>query len=149
MYQFIPLQRDYLCEPSLKANVATDEGKDQNETWTLKKEMNLEWLCKVGAKSVLNSWPDSSVGQSVWTQFSGHGFKSQSGQLSIATSKNPSVANTIYKSIHYATDVTNCARFRLTKMWWLMKTVAKSKLKTGKKMKLQYLYKAGSECELK
>ena len=32
MYQFIPLQRDYLCEPSLKANVATDEGKDQNET---------------------------------------------------------------------------------------------------------------------
>ena len=32
MYQFIPLQRDYLCETSLKANVATDEGKDQNET---------------------------------------------------------------------------------------------------------------------
>ena len=96
MYQFIPLQRDYLCEPLLKANVATDEGKDQNETWTLKKEMNLEWLCKVGPKSVLNSWPDSSVGQSIWTQFSGHGFKSQSGQLSIATSKNPSVVNTIY-----------------------------------------------------
>ena len=32
MYQFIPLQRDYLYETSLKANVATDEGKDQNET---------------------------------------------------------------------------------------------------------------------
>ena len=32
MYQFIPLQRDYLCEPLLKANVATNEGKDQNET---------------------------------------------------------------------------------------------------------------------
>ena len=31
MYQFIPLQRDYLCKTLLKANVATDEGKDQNE----------------------------------------------------------------------------------------------------------------------
>ena len=33
-YTHIPLQRDYLCETSLKkkANVATDEGKDQNET---------------------------------------------------------------------------------------------------------------------
>ena len=31
MYQFIPLQCDYLCENSLKANVATDEGKDRNE----------------------------------------------------------------------------------------------------------------------
>ena len=28
MYQFIPLQRDYLSEISLKANVATDESKD-------------------------------------------------------------------------------------------------------------------------
>ena len=28
MYQYIPLQRDYLCETSIKANVATDEGKD-------------------------------------------------------------------------------------------------------------------------
>ena len=35
MHRFIPLQRDYLCETSLKkkkANVATDEGKDRNET---------------------------------------------------------------------------------------------------------------------
>ena len=32
MYQFIPLQRDYRCETSLKANVAIDEGKDRNET---------------------------------------------------------------------------------------------------------------------
>ena len=32
MYQFIPLQRDYLCETSLKANVVTDGGKDRNET---------------------------------------------------------------------------------------------------------------------
>ena len=32
MYQIIPLQRDYLCETLLKANVATEEGKDRNET---------------------------------------------------------------------------------------------------------------------
>ena len=32
MYQFIPLQRDYLCETLLKANVVTDEGKDRKET---------------------------------------------------------------------------------------------------------------------
>ena len=42
MYQFIPLQRDYLCETSLKANVATDQGKDPNEPRTLNKEIKLE-----------------------------------------------------------------------------------------------------------
>ena len=42
MYQFILQQRDYLCEISLKANAATDVGKDWNETWTLNKEMKLE-----------------------------------------------------------------------------------------------------------
>ena len=42
MYQFIPLQRDYLCETSIKANVATGEGKDRNEAWTLNNEMKLE-----------------------------------------------------------------------------------------------------------
>ena len=36
------MERDYLCETSLKANVATDEDKDRNETWTLNKEMKLE-----------------------------------------------------------------------------------------------------------
>ena len=62
MYPLIPLQRDYLCETSLKANVATDEGKDQNETWTLNKEMKLEKLYKVGSESELSSWSDGSVG---------------------------------------------------------------------------------------
>ena len=41
-----------------------------------------------GSECGLNSCSDSSVGWSVWTEFSGHGFKSQSGQLSIATTKN-------------------------------------------------------------
>ena len=34
--------RDYLCDISLKANVATDEGNGRNEMWTLEKEMKLE-----------------------------------------------------------------------------------------------------------
>ena len=42
MYQFIPLQGDYLYETSLKENVATDEGKEEHETRTLNKEMKLE-----------------------------------------------------------------------------------------------------------
>ena len=33
-------------------------------------------------------------------EFSGRGFQSRSGKLSIATSKNPSVVNTIYIYIH-------------------------------------------------
>ena len=39
---------------------------------------------------------------SVWTEFSGCELKSHSGQLFIATSKSPSVVNTIY-IIHAAT----------------------------------------------
>ena len=51
MYQFILLQYDYLCKTSLKANVATEEGKDRNEMWTLNKKIKLEQLYKVGSKS--------------------------------------------------------------------------------------------------
>ena len=55
MYQFILLQGDYLWETLLKSVVATDEGNDPNETWTLNKEMKLEYLHKVGYESRLNS----------------------------------------------------------------------------------------------
>ena len=38
-YRFIPLLScDYLCETSLKANLATDKGNDRNEMWALDKE---------------------------------------------------------------------------------------------------------------
>ena len=57
----MPVQRDYLCEALLKANVATDEGKDRNEKWTPNKEMKLEELYKVGFQSDLNSWSNSSL----------------------------------------------------------------------------------------
>ena len=35
--------------------MATDEGKDGNETGTLNKEMKLEWLYKGGSESDVNS----------------------------------------------------------------------------------------------
>ena len=64
MYQLIPLQRDYLCEISLKANVANDAGNNRNETWTLNKEMKLEYLYKT--KFALRaSWNHGLIAQSV------------------------------------------------------------------------------------
>ena len=57
---------------------------------------------------------------------SGHGFKSHSGQLSIATSKDPSVVNTICIN-HFAAKVITCARFHLKQMWRLKKAVAEMK----------------------
>ena len=67
--------------------MVTDEGKDRNETWTLRKKMKLKQLYKVGSESKLNSGPDSSVGLRVCTEFNGRGFKSHTGQTSIATFK--------------------------------------------------------------
>ena len=58
MYQFSPLEPDYLCEILLQSNVATDKDKAENETWTLK----LENLYKVVSETELNSCPNSSVG---------------------------------------------------------------------------------------
>ena len=58
----------------------------------------------------MNSWPDmthSSVVWSVQTEISGRGFKSHSGQLSIATLKNPSVVNTIYIYIYTESRLFN------------------------------------------
>ena len=40
---------------------------------------------KVDSECELNSGPDNSVGYSIWTEFSSHGFKYHSGQLFIAT----------------------------------------------------------------
>ena len=41
----------------------------------------------------MNSWHDSSVGLSVWTELCGRGFKSHSCRLSVVASKNTSVVN--------------------------------------------------------
>ena len=65
---------------------------------------------------------------SVWTEFSGCGFKSHSGQLSITTSENPSVMNTICIN-HFIAKVITCVRFCLKQMWWLTKAIAEMKCK--------------------
>ena len=41
------------------------------------------------------AWPDG-----VWMEFSYCGFKSHSGQLSVATSENPELVNTIYIKLY-------------------------------------------------
>ena len=60
-------------------------------------------------------------------EFSGRGFISHSGQLSTATSQNPSVVNTICINSLCCRYVVTCARFRLKQMWQLTKAMAKLK----------------------
>ena len=59
--------------------------------------------------------------------FSYDGFKSHAGQLSIATSHNPSVMNTICISSSRCKYVITCARLRLKQMWQLTKAMAEMK----------------------
>ena len=47
------------------------KGEGWNETWTLNKEMELDWIDKGGFEYELNAWPDSSIGYSIWTELSG------------------------------------------------------------------------------
>ena len=78
------------------------EVKDRNDTWALNKEMKLEGLYKFFFESELNSLPENSAVYGVSIKFSGAGFNSQSRQFSLATSKTPSVVNTIcINSFHY------------------------------------------------
>ena len=49
------------------------------------------------------------------TEFTGRGFQSHSGQLSIATSKNPSKANTICISSFRYTHIITYRKLRLNK----------------------------------
>ena len=90
--------------------------------------MRLKLLYKFGSESELSSWPDSSVGKSIRTEFSGRGFKAHSSQLSIATSKNSSVGNIIcINSFHHS--VITSARLCFKQMWRLTKTNTEMKRK--------------------
>ena len=53
------------------------EWRRQESKWNLTPEQTtkLEYLYKLTSGCKLNSWPDSSVGYNVWTQFSGRDFK--------------------------------------------------------------------------
>ena len=84
--------------------------------------MRLEQLYKVGSDCELNSWPNSSVGQSVCT------FKTHSGQLSISTSNNPSVVNNIpHIYIYIYIYIYNC--FKLQYIYCHCFTLVSAKMK--------------------
>ena len=51
--------------------------------------MKLEQPYKIGYEFKLNTWPDSSMGQTDGKEFSGCGLKSHFGQFSIDTLNNP------------------------------------------------------------
>ena len=53
----------------------------------------------------------------------------------------------MYHSFRYTHMITSSKR-QLKQTWRLMKTIAKMKLDTEQTMKLEYLEKAGSKCEL-
>ena len=66
-----------------------------------------------------------------------NGFKSHSGQFSIATSKNPSVMNTTCINSFRYTHVITSTKFRIKQMWRLTKTIAEMKCYTEQTMKLE------------
>ena len=59
------------------------------------------------------------------------------GQLSIATSKNPSVMNTICINSFRYTHVITSTKFRLKQAWRLTKAMAEMKCDTEQTMKLE------------
>ena len=65
------------------------------------------------------------------------GFKSHSGQLSIATSKNLSVMNTIYINSSRYTDLITSTNLQLKQRWRLLKAIAQMICDTEEKVELE------------
>ena len=107
-------------------SVGASERNSQNEMWTQNREIKLELLYRVGYECKFNSWPNSSVSWSIWAELSGCGFRSHSGQLCIASSKNLSVMNTTCIN-HFAANVITCARVCIKQMLRWTKGIAKMK----------------------
>ena len=110
--------------------------------------MKLKWLYKNSSECELNSWPDSGVGYSLRSRFSGCEFKSHLGQLSIATSKNPPVLKTICISSFSNAHVIAYRKPGLNKRGNWRRETAETKYNTEQIMKLEWHNKVGSECEL-
>ena len=90
-----------------------ENSKLHHESWIVKSNSAMWWIdkhycCEVFIFSLFSLFRLDFDMYLLWiyihkyilTEFSGHGFKSHSGQLSIATSKNPSVVNMIYVCIY-------------------------------------------------
>ena len=115
---------------------------------TLNKWWNLSGCRKL---ALSESWTNGIISYLVRAfkqGFSGCRFKSHSGQLSIAGSENPSVANTIYISWFSNTRVITYRKLWLNKRCNWRKPTAEMKFDTEQIMKLDWQYKVGSECEL-
>ena len=110
--------------------------------------IKLELLYKNRPEFELKSCSDRSVGYSVWTGFSGYRFKCHSGQLSIATSRNPSVVNTICISSFSNTHVIMYRKLSLNKHGDLLRPTSEMKCDTEHMVKLEWLYKVGHEYKL-
>ena len=118
----------------LRGDWRTQKAQMKRDT---EQTMKLKQLYQVGSECELNSWPDSSVGENVWTEFSSRGFKSHSGQLSIATSKNLSVLNTICISSFCYTHTITYRKLRLKKRGDWRRQTAEMKCATEQTMKLE------------
>ena len=100
--------RDLVRKMKMTKRQEKQRKKDRKKK---KRRADFQYMYKVSSECGLK--PDSSVGQSIRTEFSGHWFKLHSDQLPVPTSKNPSVVNTIcINSFHYQS-----ARFRLKQIW--------------------------------
>ena len=79
-------------------------------------------------------------------EFSGRRFKSHSGQVSIATSKDTQVVKT-YVSVESTRLMWLPQKFDWSK-WRLTKTMAEIKSRNEETIKLEWLYKVATKCEL-
>ena len=93
---------------------------------------HFSWKSNSGCWNFNSIKSDSSVWYNVWTEFSGHGFKSHSSQLSIATSKNLSGIS----SFRY-TDVVTLRKLWLKQTWRLTKAISEVKSETEQTVKLK------------
>ena len=126
MYQLILLHScDYLNKNSMKINMVTEEGNSRNEMWHwANEEIGVAVQSWLWVRVELMAWQLSQLEHLNRIQWSW--VQSHSGQLSIATSKNHSVVNTIcINSFRY--NVISCVRLCLKQMWWLTK--AKTEMK--------------------
>ena len=144
-----PSVMNTICITSFRyTDVITSTKLRLKHTWRLTKAiaemkcdteqtMKLQELYKVCSEYELNSWPDSSVGWSVWTELTGRSFKFHSRQLSIVTSENPSVMNTISINSFRHTYVITSTKLRLKQTLRLTKAIAEMKCDTEETMKLE------------
>ena len=117
----------YLYNILIKRNMATDKGNNsRSHIWHWQKE-KIEVALQTWIWVRVDLWPDSFLGCSVITEFSGHVLKSHSSKLSVAISKNPLVVNIICVRTFCCTHVITSTKFRLKWTFQLTKVITETK----------------------